>query len=203
MITNCFNMKFVCVFILLMMGVNSCTTSDKRGNELNGNIIISNKELVEAITDYQDFLYKDNKKYIEQGDSIYVGIASKDINDSIYRYVVFPVYDISDIKYHAPFDLCKVNGHYVIFSHDNAHPIFPIERRFCRITDSAVQEYAKLLFPKEYEMLNKKEKHVIRLYEPKNCYLTFFGDSLIDKTNKQGMIRDAIPIMQNGEEVYL
>lgn len=203
MITNCFNMKFVCVFILLMMGVNSCTTSDKRGNELNGNIIISNKELVEAITDYQDFLYKDNKKYIEQGDSIYVGIASKDINDSIYRYVVFPVYDISDIKYHAPFDLCKVNGHYVIFSHDNAHPIFPIERRFCRITDYAVQEYAKLLFPKEYEMLNKKEKHVIRLYEPKNCYLTFFGDSLIDKTNKQGMIRDAIPIMLNGEEVYL
>ena len=196
-------MKFVCVFILLMMGVNSCTTSDKRGNELNGNIIISNKELVEAITDYQDFLYKDNKKYIEQGDSIYVGIASKDINDSIYRYVVFPVYDISDIKYHAPFDLCKVNGHYVIFSHDNAHPIFPIERRFCRITDYAVQEYAKLLFPKEYEMLNKKEKHVIRLYEPKNCYLTFFGDSLIDKTNKQGMIRDAIPIMLNGEEVYL
>jgi len=196
-------MKFVCVFILLMMGVNSCTTSDKRGNELNGNIIISNKKLVEAITDYQDFLYKENKKYIEQGDSIYVGIASKDINDSIYRYVVFPVYDISDIKYHAPFDLCKVNGHYVIFSHDNAHPIFPIERRFCRITDSAVQEYAKLLFPKEYEMLNKKEKHVIRLYEPKNCYLTFFGDSLIDKTNKQGMIRDAIPIMLNGEEVYL
>ena len=43
----------------------------------------------------------------------------------------------------------------------------------------------------------------IKLYEPKNCYLTFFGDSLIDKTNKQGMIRDAIPIMLNGEEVYL
>jgi hypothetical protein len=198
-------MNIRAVKLLLLLGLFSCCTpnGNKENSELECTVEIRNKDLIEAITDYQDFLYKDKKKYIEQGDSIYVGIASKDINDSIYRYVVFPVYDISDIKYHAPFDLCKVNGHYVIFSHDNAHPIFPIERRFCRITDSAVQEYAKLLFPKEYEMLNKKEKHVIRLYEPKNCYLTFFGDSLIDKTNKQGMIRDAIPIMQNGEEVYL
>ena len=34
-------------------------------------------------------------------------------------------------------------------------------------------------------------------------YLTFLGDSLIDKTFMRGSIRDKIPVKLNGEEVYL
>ena len=193
---------YISLFIVLLF--SCCTSSSSKEEELEYPVVIQNKALIEAIANYQDFLYTDNKKDIERGDSIYVGICSKDINDSIYRYVIYPVYRMSLIQFYAPLSLCKVNGHHVLFSHTNAYMIWNEERKFSRFSDDAYQKCAEVLFPKEYEESKKKHNiNCIKIYEPENCYLTFLGDSLIDKTFKRGSIRDKIPVKLNGEEVYL
>ena len=190
---------YISLFIVLLF--SCCTSSDSKDAELEYPIEINNKDLVEAITEYQDFLYKDNKKVVEQGDSVYAVVCSKDINDSIFRYTIYPICQMYEIKYVAPFDLCKVNGHHVIFSHAILSMKVRLENRFSILSDTAYVKYSKILFPKEYEENNKGKW--LDLDEPENCYLTFLGDSLIDKTFKRGSIRDKIPVKLNGEEVYL
>ena len=193
---------YISLFIVLLF--SCCTSSDSKDAELEYPIEINNKDLVEAITEYQDFLYKDNKKVVEQGDSVYAVVCSIDINDSIFRYTIYPICQMYEIKYVAPFDLCKVNGHHVVFSHTNGYMICQLEKRFCKFSEAAYLRYARMLFPKEYEESKKKHNiDCIKIYEPENCYLTFLGDSLIDKTFKRGSIRDKIPVKLNGEEVYL
>ena len=68
--------------VLFTCSIFSCS-EDK---EMECPIRINNKDLKEAIIDYQNFLYKDRKKDIERGDSFYVGVISKDINDSIFSF---------------------------------------------------------------------------------------------------------------------
>ena len=193
---------YISLFIVLLF--SCCTSSDSKDAELEYPIEINNKDLVEAITEYQDFLYKDRKADIERGDSVYVGVWSRDVNDSIYRYYLAPVRGMLVLPIVAPFDLCKVNGHHVVFSHTNGYMICQLEKRFCKFSEAAYLRYARMLFPKEYEESKKKHNiDCIKIYEPENCYLTFLGDSLIDKTFKRGSIRDKIPVKLNGEEVYL
>jgi len=194
------------VKLLLLLGLFSCCTPNvnKENSELECTVEIRNKDLIEAITDYQDFLYKNNKKYIEQGDSIYVGIASKDINDSIFRFILYPIEQLSLLEYQTPFEISKINGHYVIFSHQ---PVYTVvnnpDKRFINTTEKTYLKYEKKLFPKEYDEQRKGKQRYLRVYEPDNCYLTFLRDSLIDKTFKRGLPFDKIAIMLNGKEVCL
>ena len=195
-------MRLFWLFIMLC-SIISCTSSKEKENaDLESPIEFCNKDLIEAITEYQNFLNMDNKKIIEQGDSVYAVVCSIDINDSIYRYVIYPICQMYEIKYEVPFDLCRVNGHHVVFSHVNSYMV-QLEKRFCKLSETVYLRYAKILFPKEYEESRKQESQVLRIYEPANCYLTFLGDSLIDKTYKQGLSRDKILVKLNGEEVYL
>ena len=196
-------MRLFC-FIIMLCGIISCTSSKEEENtDIESLIEFCNKDLVEAITEYQDFLYKDNKKVVEQGDSVYAVVCSIDINDSIYRYTIYPICQMYEIKYEAPFDLCRVNGHHVVFSHTNGYMICQLEKRFSKLSETAYLRYARMLFPKEYEESRKRESQVLRIYEPANCYLTFLRDSLIDKTFKRGLPSDKIPVKLNGEEVFL
>ena len=190
---------YISLFIVLLF--SCCTSSDSKDAELEYPIEINNKDLVEAITEYQDFLYKDRKADIERGDSVYVGVWSRDVNDSIYRYYLAPVRGMLVLPIVAPFDLCRVNGHHVIFSHAILSMKVRLENRFSILSDTAYVKYSKILFPKEYEENNKGKW--LDLDEPDNIYLTFLGDSLIDKTIKRGMPRERIPVKLNGEEVYL
>lgn len=192
--------------LIMLLGLFSCCTSDgnKENSELECTVEIRNKDLVEAISDYQKFLYTDNQKNIEQGDSVYVGIASKDINDSIFRFFLYPIEQLSLLEYQTPFEISKINGHYVIFSHQ---PVYTIvndpNKRFINTTETTYLKYEKILFPKEYNELKKGKQRYLHFYEPDNCYLTFLRDSLIDKTFKRGLPFDKIAIMLNGKEVYL
>jgi len=194
------------VKLLLLFGLFSCCTpnGNKENSELECTVEIRNKDLIEAISDYQDFLYKDNKKYIEQGDSIYVGIASKDINDSIFRFILYPVEQLTLLEYQTPFEISMINGHFVIFSHQ---PVYTVvnnpDKRFINTTEKTYLKYEKKLFPKEYDEQRKGKQRYLRVYEPDNCYLTFLRDSLIDKTFKRGLPFDKIHVMLNGEKVYL
>lgn len=127
------------VKLLLLLGLFSCCTSDdnKENSELEYPIEINNRDLVGAITEYQNMMYSEYKKDIESGDSVYVGIWSRDINDSIYRYYLSPVRGMLILPVLAPFDLCKVNGHHVLSSHANLSMIIRQERRFSVLSDNA------------------------------------------------------------------
>jgi len=191
------------VKLLLLLGLFSCCTPNvnKENSELECTVEIRNKDLVEAITEYQNMMYSEYKKDIESGDSVYVGIWSRDINDSIYRYYLSPVRGMLILPVLAPFDLCKVNGHHVLSSHANLSMIIRQERRFSVLSDDAYIKYSKILFPNEYKDNPKGE--ILDICHPTDCYLTFLGDSLIDKTYKCGSPRDKVIVKLNGEEVYL
>ena len=55
----------------------------------------------------------------------------------------------------------------------------------------------------EYQERERNLQRGFLVCGPDYCYLTFLGDSLIDKTFKHGMSRDKIPVKLNGKEVYL
>lgn len=194
---------FVLIFgvVLLTCSISSCSEDKK----LECSIRINNKDLKEAIIDYQNFLYKDRKKDIERGDSFYVGVISKDINDSIFRYYLYPV-DFDMFEYLTPSGLGLVNGHYVIISYLPVYAsLYPKNEKFIGLSEEAHQYYLKTLFPKEYKKRKdgNLQNGVIDIYEPDNCYLTFLRDSLIDKTFVRGLACDKILIKLNGKEVYL
>ena len=185
------------VVILFLCCIFSCSRDDKQEYPIE----IHNKDLVEAITEYQSMICSEYKKNIESGDSVYVAIWSRDINDSIYRYYLSPVRGMLVLPVIAPFDLCKVNGHHVLYSHAILSMIIRQERRFSVLSDDAYIKYSKILFPNEYKDNPKGE--ILDICHPTDCYLTFLGDSLIDKTYKCGGPRDKVLVKLNGKEVYL
>ena len=193
-----FSMDLKLIVVILFL---CCISSCSRDEKLEYPIKIQNRDLVEAITEYQNMMYSEYKKDIESGDSVYVGIWSRDINDSIYRYYLSPVRGMLILPVLAPFDLCKVNGHHVLSSHANLSMIIRQERRFSVLSDDAYIKYSKILFPNEYKDNPKGE--ILDICHPTDCYLTFLGDSLIDKTYKCGSPRDKVIVKLNGEEVYL
>ena len=174
---------YISLFIVVLF--SCCTSSSSKEEELECSVEINNKDLIEAITEYQEMMYDKFKKSIERGDSVYVSVCSKDINDSIFD---------------TPFDLCKVNGHYVLVSYRPAYHICNTPITF---TEEVCRNYEKKLFPKQYEERERNLQRGFLVCGPDYCYLTFLGDSLIDKTFKHGMSRDKIPVKLNGKEVYL
>lgn len=192
---------FKLVFRLFVFVLFSCCAfSCNNDRELECPLEIQNKDLIEAITEYQEKMYCEFKKQIEQGDSVYVGVWRKDINDSISRYVLSLEAEIDYLEYATPFDLCKINGHYVIVSHRSVYHLLhsPIT-----LTDEVCRNYEKKLFPRQYKRREKGLVRSILCCGPESCYLTFLRDSLIDKTLKLGMDSDKILIKLNGKEVYL
>lgn len=193
------------LFLLIILALFSCCTSKSEHEDafLDCTIEINNEDLIEAITEYQDYLYKDYKEHIERGDSIYVGILPEALNDSICRYYMYAVRGIKEIPLSVPFILSRVNRHYVLLSHASVSMWMKVrkERRFFKQSDAADIRYRKILFPEEFK--EDQNGRWLDLYEPENCYLTFLGDSLIDKTVKRGFPSDKINIKLNGKEVNL
>ena len=193
------------LFLLIILALFSCCTSKSEHEDafLDCTIEINNEDLIEAITEYQDYLYKDYKEHIERGDSIYVGILPEALNDSICRYYMYAVRGIKEIPLSVPFILSRVNRHYVLLSHASVSMWIKVrkERRFFKQSDAADIRYRKILFPEEFK--EDQNGRWLDLYEPENCYLTFLGDSLIDKTVKRGFPSDKINIKLNGKEVNL
>ena len=189
---------YISLFIVVLF--SCCTSSSSKEEELECSVEINNKDLIEAITEYQEMMYDEFKKSIERGDSVYVSVCSKDINDSISRYVICPVAQMDYLEFDTPFDLCKVNGHYVLVSYRPAYHICNTPITF---TEEVCRNYEKKLFPKQYEERERNLQRGFLVCGPDYCYLTFLGDNLIDKTFKHGMSRDKIPVKLNGKEVYL
>jgi hypothetical protein len=186
------------LFILFLCCASSCNKDTDR--ELECTIEIQNKDLKEAITEYQEKMFCEFKEEIEHGDSVYVEVWRKDINDSISRYILDVEVNMEGLKYDTPFDLCKINGHYVIVSHRS---VYHFHHSPITLTEEVCRNYEKKLFPKQYERRDKKLMRSILACGPECYYLTFLRDSLIDKTLKFGMRSDKIHVKLNGKEVYL
>ena len=190
------------IFILLLLVVFSscCSSPSSKDREFEYAIEIRNKDMVEAITEYQAKMSDEFRKEIEQGDSVYVGVWSKEINDSISRYILCPVAQVDYLEFVVPFDLCHINGHYVVVSHRS---VSNFRQTPITLSEKVYRCYEKKLFPKQYEERENKVERGFILCSSDYCYLTFLGDSLINKSYHHGMRSDKILIKLNDKEVYL
>jgi hypothetical protein len=163
-------------------------------------LCLNNKELETAIIDYRAEMERANAKEIAKGDSIYVGVYMKDINDSIKRYVLFPVIDYTIFRVITPFFLCTVDSKDVFFMIESGQTYYYGSENYFKLSEEEKWYFIKKYFPRRYEEYRSKGCFSnSRNYHPQNCYLTFCKDTLISKTYKRGAWRDRVQITINGE----
>ncbi len=183
----------------------SCTNRNETDKTTTDNcddyIQINNKTLEKEIVAYRNFIMSDFP--LKKGDSIYVGVFVKNIDDSINRYIITPIDDQYFFKAFPPHLICKVQGHDTFFtftagySYDDKNAVF-------RLKPDSFWKLTKKYFPKAYKTYKKKGYFGgFRIYEPKECYLTFINDSLINKTYEVGTSVNKIKVKINGKEKYL
>ena len=189
------------VFLSICFIILSCNSENNRDFE-SYLFKLNCSELENAIIEYQTKIYVENEERISHGDSVYVCVCSKNINDSICRFILSPVTNIADLKFEMPFYICIVNKHPVFFTAYSVHPNYFIKPPFFSMQDKDLAKLAKKFFPKEINDMNTKKKKTY-LYEPANMYLTFKYDSLIGKRFQRGACIDHIPVVLDGREVFL
>ena len=97
--------------LTILLAVLACSKGTNEQDVSFDSYEIKEPEIKGAIVDYRDMIVSDCKKEIQQGDSLYVGVTVKYINDSITRYVIYPIHHYESLRYVAPFFICNVDGH--------------------------------------------------------------------------------------------
>lgn len=162
---------------------------------------VYNTDIVEQILAYRKTFAPDSINDVHSADSIFVGVYCKEINDSIRRFVLFPVYDIEDISSMAPLFVCSIGGQDVFFTPNACHSLLSGSNSFFGITEGEKEKFRKRYFPNEGEQ-SEDGSVVISIYDPLLRFLTFLGDSLIDVTNRQGLYDDKILLRVGYAESY-
>lgn len=189
-----------CVFLFLSLSLCfSC--KEERVGYIQDYLGVADSELRSAITDYQSFVYRDREAQIAKGDSVYVGVYAKDINDSIRRYVLYPIISPDQLCYCLPIMSSTINGHTVFF----------VAQSFLSYTNSknavfAISNDNKTFVKQRFFPNTSKGRNdvavphctAVEIYEPDNCYLTYINDTLVDKTYRRGLERDKITIKYKG-----
>ena len=201
--------KQVLVFFLLMLMV-ACHRSP---SEPTFQVEVTNKVLSQEIHAYYDsILQSENANELAKGDSVYVWVYFKELNDSMTRYAMQYIYDLDILEMFPAEFVCMVGGHPVFFSaaggysqYDFKHPFFGIPPK---LNDALLKRY----FPTKYEEKLRQRKQMektgyasvaSRILHPTICFLTFLRDSLVDKQYGKGRSRDRVIIKMNGEDVML
>jgi len=199
----------VVMFFLLMLMV-ACHRSP---SEPTFQVEVTNKVLYQEILAYHDsILQSENAKELAKGDSVYVWVYFKELNDSMKRYAMEYIYDLEILDIFPAEFVCMVGGHPVFFSaaggnsqYDFKHPYFGIPPQ---LNDALLKHY----FPTKYEEKLRQRKQMeetgyasvaSRISHPTIYFLTFLRDSLIDKQYGKGTPRDRVIITMNGEDVWL
>jgi hypothetical protein len=163
-------------------------------------LILQNNQLIEGIREYKASL-----KHFKQPEENTCIVYYYHVCDSIERYVVSASSDPDEIKEYPIFFRIQLDGEEVFFSIVQRNNVGI--NTFFSMPSSAYKDYVKLNFPQTYQSLEQRDAHFKVNMElsggPKLLYMTFLGDSLIDKTLKPGLPEDDIPVMLNGKEVYL
>ena len=185
---------YLLLFILL---INSCINNTEK--EKLPSIIykeLCNGDLRSAIIEYQAKIEDENNDIINKGDSVYVGVYVKNINDSIKRFVLWPIIDYTAIKFSPTFFLCSVNGFDVFFVSDDTESCF----NYFELSEENLWLFIKRYFPNRYKQY-KIDGHFSnkRTCHSSLCHLTFLNDSLIDKTYQKGFYKDRVLVNVNGK----
>ena len=198
-------MKFVFVLLLLLFTI-SC---NRNPNECKSEpdcvyMELNSKDIESAIIEYRQKLKKSHERSLNKGDSIYVGVYMKDINDSIKRYVLYPIIDYDFLEFTPPLFICYVSGETVFFNSEAGSPSYKGNEKIFKVSDKKYWMIIKRYFPNRYREYQKKGYFSNRCYEhSKNCYLTFINDSLVDKTYQTGITSGPVRIKYKGkEELY-
>ena len=183
----------------------SCEERERVG--LQEYLELADSNIRSAIVEYQRFLYKDRAKQIAQGDSAYVGVYAKDINDSIKRYVLYPIINIESLSFYVPVMVSNVNGHAVFFTAQAYLPYNFTNKAVFTMSQDNEKLMAKKYFPRKYKIKHEggntsREDYAIEIYEPQLCFITYINDSLIDKTYSWGLVRDNIAFGKNREREH-
>ncbi len=115
-----FNMKFVFVLFPLLLAISCNRNPNKCKSEPEFVYMkLNNKDIESAIIEYQQKLEKSHERFLNKGDSVYVGVYMKNINDSIQRYVLHPIIDYDFLEFETPFVICYVSGKIVFFNSEH------------------------------------------------------------------------------------
>lgn len=190
--------KYISFLLLLLF---SC--SEKKVEDILPSIIykeLNNKDIESAVIEYQAIIEAENSKFVQKGDSVYVGVYMRNINDSMKRVVLNPIIDFYSIKFNPSFFICNINKKDVFIFPEGMDPYY-FGNNFFGLSEKNLWLYIKRYFPNRYKQY-VKDGHFSnsRTYHPELCHLTFLKDSLIDKTYQRGSTRDKVKITINGKE---
>ena len=195
-------MKLLCLIFLLLLTISCNRKYNEREWEPDFTYMeLNNKEIESAIIEYYQKLEKSHAKSINRGDSVYVGVYMKDINDSVKRYVLHPIIDYNNLEFYMPFFICSVGGKTIFFNSEAGSPYFYGNEKIFKISDEKLWMLIKRYFPNSYREYQKKGYFSNRSYDHSEYYyLTFINDTLVDKTSKRGSTRDPVLINYQGKE---
>lgn len=189
-------------YVFLLLSISFCFSCEERkAGSIQDYLELADTELLSAITDYQLFLYKDRECQIERGDSAYVGIYAKDINDSVRRFVLYPIVSPEHLCYCLPIFSSKVNGHAVFFFAQSFLSYNYAKNAVFTISEDNKLSIKKQYFPNRFKRDRDggvSHSTAVEIYETDNCYLTYLNDTLIDKTYRRGLECDKITFMHKG-----
>ena len=191
------NMRFF--YLLLVVVCCSCSKNESYSDLV---VEVCNDELRNAISEYQKKVIEENKKEISDGDSIYIVVYFREMQDSIYRFVIQPLIHGDDISYSSILFKTTIDGRSVFFENMMGRELHWGVRKkaFFDHPKQSKWNFVKRYFPKETDTIGMK---LYRIYEPEVCYLTFVKDSLIDKQMLHGNCGQKIKVVLNGKEVWL
>ena len=199
-------MKYILLMLLpIIVFIISCNINQDSDVEASSIIYLklNNKDVESAIIEYQTKMVKDNVSEIVKSDSVYVGVCMRDINDSVKRFVIFPIIDYDDISFITPFVICRVNGKDVFFRMDAGQSYYYSNDNYFKLPEKINMELIERYFPKRFNEYRQKGYFSNKcIYHPELCHLTFLKDSLIDKTYQRGSSRDKVVIKINGKEEW-
>jgi len=71
---------FIMVFVFMLL--SSCSRVKEKGDDdIHPEFVLNNADLEQAILEYQQRIFADNQKRMARGDSVYVNVFAKGINE--------------------------------------------------------------------------------------------------------------------------
>lgn len=193
------------LIILLFVFVFIACSEEKTYPEGLPFVEISNENLRREISDYQKRMLENHKKDIAKGDSVYVLVAFKVLQDSITRFSIGEIETAWYIDFDSPLFWTYIDNKTVFFVNGlSSKGIEPIFTQFLRNPSKVKKYIEERYFPNEIPLEKLDGKVIdIKLSHPMVRHLTFLKDSLIDKQEDQSAPMYKRKVMLNGKEVWL
>jgi hypothetical protein len=198
-------MKILFFSISIVLALMACTEEQDTNSALVENRIeLNSEEVKRAIIEYRQRIVADNMKEILRGDSLFVGVVVKYINDSVTRWVLYPINEYSYFKYISPFQISNVEGHDVFISIIGSQKYQHMGDTTLTLPENVYRSLVKKYYPRRYSDLDYQgmRKVIRKIYEPSNCYLTFINGKFVDKTYQRGSDVNTIPIVINSDTIW-